>query len=441
MLHLAHGLPLLEHVLRVASQVGANPVTVVVGHQAAAVQAAFAGRGIDFILQEPQLGTGHAVQVARESFARSPRALLLVLSGDAPLFRAETLQGLVEEHVQNRAAATVLSCRLAEPGLYGRILRHPDGRVDRIVEARDCSAQELAVGEVNAGVYAFDVPALLSVLDRLDRANAQAEYYLTDVVALLARDHQVVRARLVPDPSEILGVNTMADLAEASQFLRRRRLAQLMSQGVIVEDPATTWIGLDANVAPDAILRPGTILEGRTDIGSRAQVGPFCRLVDCQVAEDAQIRDHCLLWEAAVEAGASIGPFAHIRPGSRIESGAKVGNFVELKKTTLGAGAKAPHLTYLGDATVGPGSNIGAGTITCNYDGVAKHPTRIGAKAFVGSDTTLVAPLTVGDEAYIGAGSTITEDVPAFALALGRSRQVTKPDWVRERRKKQSKPE
>ncbi len=432
-LHRVLGAPLLEHVLRAVQAAGADPVTVVVGHQAEEVETAFAGRGLAFVRQDPPLGTGHAVQAARAAFALHPNRPLLVVNGDLPLLRPETLVALLAAHRQEKAAATLLTFVLDDPGAYGRVVRDTTGAVRAIVEAKDATREQRAIREINAGLYAFDVGPLTGVLGGLQPQNAQGEYYLTDVIGLLRAAGHEVHAFPAADPAEALGVNTVAELADATRRLRARRLEALMAAGVSVEDPATVHVGLDAVAEPDAVLRPYTFLEGRTTVRARASVGPFVRLVDTEVGEDAQILDHCLLRECVVGAGASVGPFAHIRPESRVGAGAKVGNFVELKKTSLGAGSKAPHLSYVGDATVGPGVNIGAGTITCNYDGVTKHPTTIEAGAFIGSNATLVAPVTVGEGAYVGAGSTITSDVPAGALALGRARQVVKPGWARER--------
>jgi bifunctional UDP-N-acetylglucosamine pyrophosphorylase/glucosamine-1-phosphate N-acetyltransferase len=437
-LHPVLGVPLLEHVLRAVEATGASPITVVVGHQAEAVESAFAGRGVTFVRQDPPRGTGHAVQSARQTFAAHPDRSLLVLYGDLPLLRAETLQRLIAAHREKRPAATLLSVVLDDPGAYGRVLRDDEGGVRAIVEARDASDEVRAVREINAGLYVFEVPALLSVLGDLKPQNAQGEYYLTDVIALLRASGRAVAGVAAEDPAEALGVNSIAELAEATRLLRARRTRALMAAGVGIEDPETTHVGLDTVVEPDATLRPYTFLEGRTVVRAGATVGPFVRLVDTEVGVEAQILDHCLLRQSTVGAGAVVGPFAHVRPESRIGARAKVGNFVELKKTSLGDGSKAPHLSYLGDATVGPGVNIGAGTITCNYDGTHKHPTRIEAGAFIGSDTTLVAPITVGEGAYIAAGSSITEDVPAGALALGRARQVVKPGWAAERGKRRA---
>jgi bifunctional UDP-N-acetylglucosamine pyrophosphorylase/glucosamine-1-phosphate N-acetyltransferase len=431
-LHPVLGVPLLEHVLRTAAAAGASPVAVVVGHQAEAVEAAFHGRGLVFVRQEPPLGTGHAVQVAREVFAAHPDRTLLVVNGDVPLLRPETLERLLATHRERKAAATLLSVVLDDAGAYGRVVRDGDGGVEAIVEAKDATGAVRDVREINAGLYAFEVPPLLEVLGRLQPQNAQGEYYLTDVVGLLRAAGHRVAALAADDPVEGLGVNSISELAEATRTLRARRTESLMAAGVGIEDPESTHVGLDVVVEADAVLRPYTILEGRTVVRAGASVGPFARLVDTEVGEGAQVLDHCLLRSCVVGREAAVGPFAHIRPDSRIGIKAKVGNFVELKKTTLGDGSKAPHLSYIGDATVGSGVNIGAGTITCNYDGQQKYPTRIEAGAFIGSDTTLVAPITVGEGAYIGAGSAITEDVPAGALALGRARQVIKRGWATE---------
>jgi bifunctional UDP-N-acetylglucosamine pyrophosphorylase / glucosamine-1-phosphate N-acetyltransferase len=436
-LHEAHGLPLLEHVLRVAAAAEADPVSVVVGHQAAEVEAAFPGRAI-FVRQEPQLGTGHALQAAREQVAIHPDRPLLVLSGDVPLLRVETVEALANTHQTATAAATLLTARLDPPMAYGRVIRDRDGFVSRVVEARDATPAELVVEEVNVGVYVFDVPALLSVLDRLTSSNSQKEYYLTDLVGLLASDGRRVAAVEAADASEGRGVNTLEELADVAAALRHRRAVSMMAAGVVIEDPRTTSIGMDVCIDPGAVVRPFTILEGRTLIAAGASVGPFARLADTEVGAGGQVLDHCYLHECRIGAGASVGPFTHVRPESVIGAHARVGNFVELKKTHLGDGSKAPHLSYLGDATIGPSVNVGAGTITCNYDGQKKHPTRIEAGAFLGSNSTLVAPVTVGSGAYVAAGSVVTEDVAADALALGRARQVAKPGWAAARRSRRS---
>jgi len=437
-LHPLLGVPLLDHVVRAVQSVGVDPITVVVGHQAEAVEAAFRGRGLAFARQEPPLGTGHAVLAARERIAVHPERTVLVLYGDLPLLRPETLGRLLDAHRSGGAAATLLSVVLDDPAEYGRIVREADGSVRAIVENKDASLEQKRIREINAGIYAFQPGRLLEALAQLRPQNAQGEYYLTDVIGLLRKAGKRVDVVTAPDSHEVLGVNSHSELAAAARLLRQRRCQALMASGVSIEDPETTFVGPEVEVAPDAVLRAFTVLEGRTKVAAGAVVGPFVRIVDCEVGPGTQILDHCLLRECVVEEGATVGPFAHVRPETRIGAGARVGNFVELKKTHLGDGSKAPHLSYIGDATVGPGVNIGAGTITCNYDGVDKHPTRIEAGVFVGSDTTLVAPITIGEGAYIAAGSAITEDVPAGALALGRARQVIKKGWADARRQQKA---
>jgi len=432
-LHEVLGRPLLESALRLTEQLGCRAITVVVGHGAREVEESFRGRAA-FVRQDPPLGTGHALASARDSFCDPPRGTLLVLGADMPLLRLETLEGLLEAHTSSGAALTLLSGRLEDPGAYGRIIRSAQGAVERIVEARDASAEQIAIREINAGVYAVEVAPLLPALDGLGTDNAQGEYYLTDVVRHLVESGAPVGAFAAKDPSEILGVNTQAERALASSVLRRRRALELMEDGVIIEDPESTWIGVDVRVEADAIVRPYTFLEGHTIVRTGAQIGPCARLRDVEVGPGARVLDHCVLLESRVEAGAQVGPFAHVRPGSRIGPGARVGNFVELKKTDLGRGSKASHLSYLGDANIGTDVNIGAGTITCNYDGETKHVTRIDDGAFIGSDSVLVAPVSVGHGAYVGAGSVITRDVEAESLALGRAHQVEKRGWVAKRR-------
>ena len=427
------GAPMLDHVLRAVEATGADPITIVVGHKAAEVEAAFSDRRVGFRHQDPPKGTGHALQTARDVFSRRTDQTLLVVSGDTPLLRGQTLVRLLETHGNSRAAATLLTVRLDDPGAYGRVLRDASGQVRRIVEAKDATPAERAVQEINAAIYAFNVPALLAVLDELRPQNAQGEYYLTDVIGLLVTAGQAVHAVAVSDPQEALGVNTFEELAMVAGGLRERLLRALMQNGARIEDPATTHIGQDVVVEHDAVIRPFTILEGKTIVRTGASVGPFTRVVDSEVGPGAKVLDHCFLSGCVVDSGASIGPFAHLRPETRVGRGARVGNFVELKKTVLGEGSKAPHLAYLGDATIGPSVNVGAGTITCNYDGKTKHPTRVEGGAFIGSNSTLVAPVTVGEGAYVGAGSVVTEDVPADSLALGRARQVVKEGWARRR--------
>jgi len=433
-LHEVLGEPMLGLSLGLARAIGADPVTVVVGHGAERVKERFPE--CRFVLQDPPQGSGHAVMVAAAVLAERPERTLVVLSGDMPLLEPSSVEGLLAEHARSGAALTLLTGQLDDPAAYGRVIRGTTSEVLAVVEARDATPQQRAVREINAGVYAFDVASLLPALERLRPDNAQGEYYLTDLVAHLVAAGKRVSAVAAGDASEVRGVNTLAECAEATRRLRRRVLDRLMAAGVVVEDPESTWVGPRVAVAPDAVLKPQSRLEGACRIGAGAEIGPGSRLRDVEVGEGARVLYHCVLQECRVGAGAQVGPFSHVRPGSDLGERSRVGNFVELKKTALGAGSKASHLSYLGDAQIGRDVNIGAGTITCNYDGEAKHATRIGDGAFIGSDATLVAPIEIGAGAYVGAGSALTESVEAEALALGRARQVVKPGWARRRRER-----
>jgi bifunctional UDP-N-acetylglucosamine pyrophosphorylase/glucosamine-1-phosphate N-acetyltransferase len=434
-LHCASGLPLIEHVFRVAESLSPATTVVVVGHMAGAVMQALGKRlGLRFALQEPQLGTGHALLQAEPHLAGA-RGTLVMLSGDVPLLRPGTLRALVARHEQRRAAATVLTARLDQPGGYGRIVREK-GAIAAIVEEKDATPAERALDEINSGIYAFDVAPLFDALRRLGSANAQGEYYLPDLVRIYRARGLAVETLSLEDPREILGVNSRKELADVTAILKTRRIDELMAAGVTIVDPGSAWIGPDVEVGADTILHPGVYLEGRTRIGGGCEIHSGVRIVDSTIDDGVVINNFCVILESHVRAGAKLGPFAHIRPQSDVGEGAHIGNFVELKKTTVGTGTKASHLTYLGDATIGERVNIGAGTITCNYDGTVKHPTVIEDGAFIGSDSQLVAPVRVGKGAYVAAGSSITEDVPAGALGIARGRQVNKEGWVEKNKKK-----
>lgn len=435
-LHEAAGRPILHYVLDLCEELAAR-VVVVVGHQADQVRASCGGRpNLTFAVQEPQLGTGHAVQVAIREFAGDPGTPVLVLAGDVPLLRPETLRSLCELRERSGAAAALISFKTPSPGSYGRVVRGADGEVVGVIEARDASAAQLRIEEVNASLYVFDGERLRATIQNLRSDNAQGEFYLTDVISLFVANGERVEALIVEDPAETAGVNTTAELAAVERAIYARRTDRLLSAGVSVERTETILIGPDVEVAAGARIRAFTILEGRTRVGAGASVGPFCRIENSEIAGGATVLDSCLIRDSSIGPGATIGPFAHIRPDSVVEENAKVGNFVELKKTRLGAGSKAPHLSYLGDATIGTKVNIGAGSITCNYDGVVKSPTTIDDGAFVGSNSILVAPVTIGRGAYVAAGSVITKDVPADALGVGRARQENKPGWAMRRAKR-----
>lgn len=426
---------MIDAVLDTSGGLHPDSVTIVVGYAADAVRAALSTRpGLQFALQEPQLGTGHALLQAA-SILRGVKGTVLLLSGDVPLLRIETLRRLLDAHEVAGAAATVLTATVERPDGYGRIVR-ADGRLVRIVEHRDASAEERRIHEINTGIYAFDLAPLFESLRAIGASNAQGEYYLPDLVAIYRGRGLVVETVETGDFREVQGINSRSELAEAAADLRRSRCEQLMSAGVTIVDPAATYIGPHAQVGADTTLYPGVHLEGSTMIGERCVIYPGVRIADATIGNDVQILDHCVISSSTVADGARVGPFAHLRPDSHLAEGARVGNFVELKKTTLGPGSKANHLAYLGDATIGTRVNVGAGTITCNYDGVKKHPTVIEDGAFIGSDTQLVAPVTIGRDAYVGAGSSITEDVPAGSLAVARGRQVVKEGWVARQKEK-----
>ena len=359
---------------------------------------------------------------------------MVLLSGDVPLLRPESLAALVRTHQERGAAATVLTAIVPSPAGYGRVVRD-GGRIARIVEHKDASPAEREIGEINSGVYAFDMEPLFSALREIGSANAQGEYYLPDLVRIYRDRGLTVETVVVEDSREILGVNSRKELAEVAAILRATKNEELMASGVTIVDPAATYIAPDVTVGADSIIHPGVHLEGRTRIGSGCEIHSGVRILDSAVDDGVVINNFCVIVESHVSSGARVGPFAHIRPQSDVGEDAHVGNFVELKKTSLGRGAKANHLSYLGDATIGRKVNVGAGTITCNYDGTAKHPTVIEDGAFIGSDSQLIAPVRVGAGAYVAAGSTITEDVPADALAIGRGKQVNKDGWVSKNKK------
>jgi bifunctional UDP-N-acetylglucosamine pyrophosphorylase/glucosamine-1-phosphate N-acetyltransferase len=433
-LHELAGRPLAYYPVKRALELGASPVVVVVGHQAdeveAALRAALPGAPLRFALQAEQLGTAHAVRQARGAL-RGFQGPVLILYGDTPLLTVATLRAVVSERARRRVALSVATMVPDSPGLYGRVVRDAHGRPVRIVEAKDATDAERALREVNAGIYAVDSAFLWSGLSRVRKTNAQGEFYLTDLVAMAASAGGTVAVQM--PVQEAAGVNDRAELARCGRVLVERMAEAFQRSGVTIEDPARFDCADSVELAPDVVIEPNVRLLGRTRVGAGAVVGAGSILADAEIGEGVTIKPYTVIEEARVAAGAILGPFARIRPASEIGEGAHVGNFVELKKTRLGAGAKANHLTYLGDAEVGAKTNIGAGTITCNYDGVAKHPTRIGPDSFIGSDSILVAPIEIGAGAYVAAGSTLTDAVPAGALALGRARQVNKEGWVARR--------
>ena len=434
-LHEIGGQPLLAHVIKAAQQVvPSEHIHVIIGHQAESVQAAIAPMGVKSVLQADQRGTGHAIMCAREHVAGYRN--ILVLSGDVPLIRAETIARVRDFHLGKKAAMTILTALPPDPFGYGRVIRTGSGsdRVKAIVEQKALTKTQQNAREINSGIYAFATAPLFANIDRLSTSNAHHEFYLTDMAALLVKARATVVALKASDPAEVLGANTLAELASLDAAMRMRKANDLMTAGVSIYRPETCVIDPDVEIGADTILEPFVQILGRTRIGSDCRIRSFSVIRDSQIAGNVLVRNGCIIDQAVIAFGAELGPYSHLRPGSEIGERAHIGNFVETKKTKLGRGAKANHLTYLGDSDIGPGVNVGAGTITCNYDGTSKHMTVIEEGAFIGSDSTLVAPVRVGKGAYVAAGSTITEDVPPDALALGRSRQITKEAWARRRR-------
>jgi bifunctional UDP-N-acetylglucosamine pyrophosphorylase/glucosamine-1-phosphate N-acetyltransferase len=436
-LHEVAGQPLLAHVIKSAGMLGAEPIVVVIGHGADRVRAACAAPGVSFALQAEQLGTGHALQCAAPALAGFTGDLLL-LCGDVPLLRGETLLSLLEHHRAEQATVTVLTAILANPHGYGRIIRGAGG-VEKIVEEKDATPAERAVGEINTGIYLFAAPRVFDLLAGLTTDNAQGEYYLTDVIAAARAAGERVAALAAAEAEESMGINDRVQLATAAAALRARINAAHMRAGVTLIDPAATYIDPEVCIGADSVLHPGVHLRGRTVIGRDCVLEPGVIIADCTLADRVHVKAGSVLTEASVGADTDIGPMAHLRPGTVLAGHNKIGNFVETKKASIGSGSKASHLTYLGDAQIGAEVNIGCGTITCNYDGVNKHVTVIEDEVFVGSDVQLVAPVRVGRGSLIGAGSTITKDVPADALAISRAEQKTIEGWAARQRAKKRK--
>ena len=438
-LHRVAGQPMIEHVLATAAGLAPKSTTVVVGHQADALVAALMGfPGLTFVVQEPQLGTAHAL-LTTESALRGQTGTLILLSGDVPLLSAKTLQNLVDRHTSARAAATIVTALVDAPQGYGRIVRgstESGEQIARIVEEKDASSAERQIREINSGIYAFSLDGLFDAVRSIAAENAQKEYYLPDLVQIYRRQGLVVETVTVSNPDEIRGINSRIELAAVSRIVRDQKNAELMAAGVTIEDPATAYVDRGVTIGADTILHPGVSLEGRTTIGAGCEIHTGVRIVNSQLGDRVQVFNHCVITDATIADDVNVGPFAHLRNQADVRAHARVGNFVELKKTVLGTGSKAMHLAYLGDAIIGGKVNIGAGTITCNYDGVNKNTTVIEDGAFVGSDSQLIAPVTIGTGAYVGSGTTIREDVPAGALAISAGKQRNIEGWVADKKKK-----
>jgi bifunctional UDP-N-acetylglucosamine pyrophosphorylase/glucosamine-1-phosphate N-acetyltransferase len=427
-LHKAAGLPLIEWVLRLARSLDPESITVVLGHGADVVRAAVEGPDVRCVIQEPQLGTGHALLQAGPALEGATGRVLL-LSGDVPLLTAASVRLVLDAQTARQAAVVVATAEVPDPTGYGRMIRE-HGALVRIVEHRDATPAEREVREINSGVYVFELAPLFAALGRLGSANAQGEYYLPDLVDVYRRDGRLVDAVKLDDADEIRGINTRAELAEVGRVLQGRINGTHMAAGVTLVDPATAYIGPDVRIGQDTILHPFVILDGATSIGEGCELHAGTRISGATLGNCVTVFNHSVVQASTVADGAQLGPFARIRPESTIGEQVHIGNFVEIKKSQLGKGTKVGHLAYLGDSTVGAGVNVGAGTITCNYDGRKKHRTVIGDGAFVGSDSTLVAPVRVGEGAYVAAGSAITDDVPDGALGIARGRQTNKTGWV-----------
>lgn len=429
-LHKVCGKAMLQHVIDAAKSAGSTREIVVIGSGAELVEQSISD--VEFILQAEQLGTGHAVLCTKEKFA-GVKGAVLVVCGDTPLFTGELLKSFVEKHLQTKAAATVLTAEMPDATGYGRIIREDDGTFKKIVEHKDANSYERQISEVNAGVYCFDVEKLFAALAKVTNDNAQGEYYLPDVLTILKGDNERINAVLADDYTQTLGINSRVQLAQADYILRQRKNLELMNGGVTIIDPATTFIEAEVEVGQDSIIYPNTYLEGKTKIGENCAIGPNARLTNMAVGDNVQAQ-FCYCHDAEICDNVILGPYVHIRPGTKISSKVKIGNFVEVKNSNIGEGSKLPHLQYIGDCDMGAGVNMGCGTITVNYDGKKKFRTTIGDNVFVGCNSNLVAPVTVEDGAYIAAGSTITDTVPKNNLAIARSRQTNIANWKDKRK-------
>jgi len=438
-LHRAGGRTLVEHIVRTCQPLRARETVVVVGHQAEQVQAVVEPLGAVTVLQQPQNGTGHAMHVAKHALGRAKFAV--VLPGDAPLVRTDTLKALISAHRNGSAAATILSAVLADPSGYGRVVRKSENMVSAIVEESQLTAEQREINEINSAIYCFSLEKLWPALAQVRPNNKHRELYLTDSIGVLSTKGETVLAEVSPDSREVLGCNTRADLAEVDRVFREWKRAALMDAGVTIQLPETVLIDPDVVAGEDTVIEPGVQLLGKTRVGTRCTIRTGSVLKDAILGDDVTVEPHCVVAESRLEDHVTVGPFARLRIGTHLKSGARVGNFVETKKAVVGEGAKVPHLSYIGDAKIGAKTNIGAGTITCNYDGFRKHPTTIGKGVFIGSDSVLVAPVRIGDGAYVAAGSAITENVPADALGIARGRQVNKPRWASKKRRELAKSE
>jgi bifunctional UDP-N-acetylglucosamine pyrophosphorylase/glucosamine-1-phosphate N-acetyltransferase len=434
-LHRISGRPMLFYPLNILKTIKPRHIAIVVGHKADEVKKEFNEKGISFVHQEPQLGTGHAVMCALKRI-RETKGDILILSGDVPLITRDTVKALFDAHkgaVNKRPVISFITTGLNDPTGYGRVLRDSAGNIKAIVEHKDCNPNELLIKEVNTGIYLIDSRFLRQNLGHLKNKNAQGEFYLPDLVRIAHEKGLGVQGLMVSDVDEVMGINTRAELAKATGLLNKRILNGLMQNGVTIIDPASTYIDSGVSIGHDTIVYPGSYISGNTSIGAGCSIGQGAGISDSTIGDNSTIKAFSVIEESSIGSNSSIGPFAHLRPGNVIRDNCRIGNFVELKKSTLGKGSKANHLSYLGDSVIGRDVNIGAGTITCNYDGLKKHTTTIKDKAFIGSDTQLVAPVTVGKGAYIGSGTTVTKDVPPHSLVITRAPERVIKGWVKKR--------
>ncbi len=435
-LHPIMGKPMLSYPIEASFEgLDADKTVVVVGHQLESVQKTFSKDPLTFVSQQPQLGSGHAVLCTEKVF-RGYEGTILILCGDVPLVRPETLTELVAFHRHEGATLTVVTTRLSDPRGYGRVVRGKSEQIEKIIEEKDASPREKELDEVNTGLYCAEASFLFPGLRKVETNNRQGEYYLTDLVEIGWEEKQRILAFEVPESDQFLGINTRVDLARAHDIVGNRHLQRWMLDGVTIIDPKTTYIETDVTLGKDTVIHPNCVIQGKTAIGRQCVVGPHCLITNSQIDDGVTLRAFSVIEESRIGRGAIVGPFSRIRPQSQIFENAQVGNFVEINKSSIGKGSKAKHLAYIGDATLGEKVNIGAGTIFCNYDGFEKHPTIVGDGVFVGSNAELIAPVKIGDDAIIAAGSTITRDVPAKSLAVSRINQKNVAQWRDRRLKK-----
>jgi bifunctional UDP-N-acetylglucosamine pyrophosphorylase/glucosamine-1-phosphate N-acetyltransferase len=432
-LHAAGGRALVEHVVRSCEPLGAKKTIAVIGHQAEKVAEVVAAYDVETVVQQPQKGTGHALLAAKRALGNAK--YVVVLPGDAPLVRTETLRALIHKHKKGEAAATILTAVLGDPSGYGRILRKSGDTVAAIIEESQLTAEQRELNEINSSIYCFTVAKLWPALAQVKPNNKHREIYLTDAIGALNANGETVLAEIAPDARETLGCNTRADLAGVDRTFREWKRDELMNNGVTIQLPETVLIDPEVTAGEDCVIEPCVQVLGKTKIGARCTIKTGSVLLDAVLGDDVTIEAHSLVSKSRIDSGVTAGPFARVRPESHVKTGARIGNFVELKKSVIGEGSKVPHLSYIGDTKIGTKSNIGAGTITCNYDGFTKHPTTIGNRVFIGSDSVLIAPVKIGDGAYVAASSAITDNVPADALGIARGKQVNKPGWASKKRR------